>query len=247
MHLWQKSNVGSCGILQRSDESSQKCWTIPTKRNKGSCFRKCVIISTRLRKNSAWKKESSRMHWKRSRTSFAWWLCSSEKIVSGWRGDGQKKLGKAKSDIALHETNNLNHRDWSYIKQASGLTELKKKHRLFGDFSTKYRIYQELHTRDCQEVDEFAVSKRIKSDIWELMNSPCSRKGIAPPWINFCPKFRNCSKKWTFWLKKKIYMILRQQEALECPTFPVNPGNSESQKNDQLRFGFAAQYSEWCG
>ena len=110
---------------------------------------------------------------KGSRASFAWWLCSSEKIVSGWRGDGQKKLGKEKSDIALHETNDLNHRDWSYIKQASGLTELKKKHRLFGNFSTKKRIYQKLHTRDCQEVDELrriSCKQADKVRHLELMN-----------------------------------------------------------------------------
>ena len=89
------------------------------------------------------KRESPRMHWKRSRTSFARWTYSSEKIT--------EKVGKKLKWLSMKPINNLNHRHWSYIKQTSGLTELKKE---FGDFSTKNRINQEPHARDCQEMDE---------------------------------------------------------------------------------------------
>ena len=48
-------------------------------------------------KNAVWKEESPRRSWQRSScTSSSRWMFSSEKIIWGWNGDGQKKLQKEK-------------------------------------------------------------------------------------------------------------------------------------------------------
>ena len=57
--------------------------------------------------------------------------------------------------------------------------------------------------------EEFAVSKRPESDNWELMNFLCN--------------------------KKRIFLILRQRAALECPTFPVNPSRIPSPRGMNSR------------
>ena len=48
-----------------------------------------------------------------------------------------------------------------------GGSSSEKTIRLFGEMSTKNKIYPEQHAKDCQNMrnyEEFAVSKRIESD-----------------------------------------------------------------------------------
>ena len=98
--------------------------------------------------------------------------------------------------------------------------------RLFGELSSQNRIYQEHQARDWlvqRNYEDFAVSKRIESDTWALMQLLCRRKRIPPPWISLWPTFRNYRTRRIPWLKKKNSIILRQPAALGCPTFPPNP------------------------
>ena len=72
-----------------------------------------------------------------------------------------EKVGKGEILILLFmkPINNVNHKDWSYIRRISGLIKHKEKAiEYFGELGTKNRIYQEHHARDCQETKE---SRRI--------------------------------------------------------------------------------------
>ena len=95
INLWQTSDDGSCGKLQRGDGSSSSVERSLLRGKKGSWFRMCVI-STRQGKNAVWKEESSRIPWKGSRTSSSRLMHSSERSVWGWSTHGHKKLGRKK-------------------------------------------------------------------------------------------------------------------------------------------------------
>ena len=57
--------------------------------------------------------------------------------------------------LSMKPINNLNHRDWSYVRRINGWIKLKEtQSRLFGELSTKNRIYQEHHVKDCQAIEE---------------------------------------------------------------------------------------------
>ena len=107
-------------------------WVIPCVERslleeKGSWVRKCVIFPTWARKNSVWEEEPSRIPWKGSRKSSLTWMGSSQKISWGWGGNGQKNLGTKMCWYCSIETNNnLNHKEWSCIRQFLGLIKLKK-------------------------------------------------------------------------------------------------------------------------
>ena len=87
------------------------------------------------------------------------------------------------SDIALNETNQQLEPQRLELYQANQWPDQGQREscRLFGELSTKNRIYKANRATDCPEI---AV---LQSDNWELMDFLCNRKRLPLPWISFCP------------------------------------------------------------
>ena len=69
---------------------------------------------------------------------------------------------------------------------------------------------------------DFAAKRRRELDNWEQMNFMLKRKKNLQRCISSCLRPGLCKTRWMPWMKRKSFTIRRQQ-AVERPTFPVNP------------------------
>ena len=178
---------------------------------------------------------------KRSRTSFARWTYSSEKIT--------EKVGKKLKWLSMKPINNLNHRHWSYIKQTSGLTELKKKKiwRFQNEKQNQPRTSRKRLPRNGWIKKNFLWASGWSQTFQNWWTLHAEERESLHRESTFVPNSGLVAQHELFewrkrfswsWDSKQLWNVAHSQSTQE---------NSGSQKNDQLRFGFAAQYSEWCG
>ena len=106
------------------------------------------------------------------------------------------------------------------------------------------RISQECRARNCQETEEFqSICCEEKPDNWELITREESYYCESALDSNSGVTEQSDFLVWC----KRIFTILRQQAALERPTFPTNPWLCRVPENALPRFWIAAWCTEYYG
>ena len=80
----------------------------------------------------------------------------------------------------MRSIKNLNLNKFSYIKQVDGQIRAQRdKISLYGELALRKGLFQEDHSRDCQEIDELrriCAKKQIELDKQELINCLCIKR-----------------------------------------------------------------------
>ena len=81
----------------------------------------------------------------------------------------------------------------------------------------KNKLFQEIRTKDCQEIEEFAkalLSKRVTElDKQNWMNCPWCNRGIFKQWVNSWLRWESHRIKWIPCLMRENFMILKTADS----------------------------------
>ena len=113
--------------------------------------------------------------------------CTAQKRLSEAEVEMDRKSRERRnSGVALCQTNQQLESQRLELYQANQWADQAQREnsRLFGELSTKNRIYQEHHARDCQEVEELRIifckqADRVRQ--LRIVELSMPQKGIPPP------------------------------------------------------------------